>query len=261
MFFSRIKKKDPLHHFLYSRIDKFINTTEKSRKQMIKNLSLPPEKHLVIPNAVDLDRFKSEMYELNKFRTDIGVQETSILIGLIGRIDPGKGQKEAIQAMPEILRVFPESRLVIVGEVTQGEHKGYLEKLKALTEELGIDKKVIWAGFRENIPQVLKDLDIFLMPSYQESFGKVLIEAMSMKIPVIATNKGGPPEILDNGNCGILIKPACYQDISAAVISFLTDKNLKEKCIKNALKRVHTNYSLKVVLNSIEQLYLSELNN
>jgi glycosyltransferase involved in cell wall biosynthesis len=82
-----------------------------------------------------------------------------------------------------------------------------------------------------------------------------------MKIPVIATNKGGPPEILDNGNCGILIKPACYQDISAAVISFLTDKNLKEKCIKNALKRVHTNYSLKVVLNSIEQLYLSELNN
>ncbi len=260
MLFTRTRKKDPLHRLLYGRLEKMINLSLPVQKQMQKNLPLPPEKHLVIPNPVDLEKFNPEKYDRNHFRDKWGVQPDEILVGLVGRLDPGKGHREMILALGEIAKKCPRVKLVVVGRETAGEHTGYATELKSLARESGLEDRIIWAGFTEEIPQVLKSVDIFVMPSYQEAFGLVLIEAMAMRLPVVATNAGGAPEILDYGKCGILIPPRQTAPLAEAVITLIKNPGLKNKLARAGRERVEKVYALDVVLDQLEDLYYGSLN-
>lgn len=259
IFFTRQKKLDPLHRLLYTRLEKMIDTTALAQKHMRANLPLPAEKHLVIPNPVDLSRFDPGNCDRNHFRSRWQVEEDEFLIGLVGRIDPGKGQKEMISALPRISSEFFGVKLVLVGEETYGEHQNYVAELKSLAENLKVGNRVIWAGFQTDIPEVLKALDLLVMPSYQESFGSILVEAMAMRLPTVAANSGGPPEILEQGNCGLLVPPRQAEPLAEAVLKYLKDENLRNRMASAGRKRVEQVYSLDVVLGQLEQLYYQSL--
>ncbi len=259
MLFIRDKKLDPLHQLLYSRLEKMINTTSFSQKYMRLNLPILPEKHVVIPNPVDLKRFNPQNYDRNFFRVQWQVGENDFLIGLVGRIDPGKGQKEIILALPRIIANFPQVKLVIVGEVTWGQHKNYVAELKLLAKELKIAKNIIWAGYQTQIPEILKALDLFVLPSYQESFGRVLVEAMAMNLPTIATNSGGPPEILDYGSCGILVPPRQVEPLADAVLRYLDDGKLRNQKASAGRLRAKNIYSINGVITRLEEIYRQSL--
>ena len=259
MLFTHTRKKDPLHRLLYDRLEKMINLSLPAQKQMQKNLPLPPEKHLVIPNPVDLEKFNPERYDRRHFRDKWGVQADEILIGLVGRLDPGKGHREMILALGEIAKKCPRVKLVLVGKETAGEHQAYGAGLKLLAGENKLKDRIIWAGFTEEIPRVLKALDIFVMPSYQETFGLILIEAMAMRLPVVATDAGGPPEILDYGKCGILVPPRQAEPLAEAVITLIKNPELKNKLAQAGRERVVKVYALEVVLDHLENLYYGSL--
>jgi len=259
MLFTRTQKRDILHKIIYSKLDWMINTTEVSQKHMQTNLPISPDRHLVIPNPVDLTRFRPELYERDLYRQEWEVGEKTVLLGLVGRIDPTKGQKEAIMALPTILGTKADLKLIIIGELTVGHKNDYLQELKDLTKSLGVEKNIIWAGFKTDVPAVLRALDIFIMPSYKESFGKVLIEAMAMGVPVISTDKGGPPEILSQGECGLLVPPCESEPIAAAVIKYLENEQLREEMIAKGRRKVEDYYSLPSVLDRLEKLYYETL--
>jgi len=97
------------------------------------------------------------------------------------------------------------------------------------------------------------------MPSYQESFGSILVEAMAMRLPTVAANSGGPPEILEQGNCGLLVPPRQAEPLAEAVLKYLKDENLRNRMASAGRKRVEQVYSLDVVLGQLEQLYYQSL--
>ena len=176
IYFTRKRKLDSFHRLLYRRLEKLINLSHREQEHMQKNLPLPPEKHTVIPNPVDTDKFNPSKYDREFFRSQWKVKPSEILIGLVGRLDPGKGQREMLLAMQKIVAEFPSSKLVLVGQETFGEHRNFANELRALAQQLGIADKIIWAGFQTQMPEVLKALDIFAMPSYQENFANILLE-------------------------------------------------------------------------------------
>jgi hypothetical protein len=260
IYFTRRKKLDPLHRLHYRRLDKLINLNHSAQKQMIRNLPLSEEQHAVIPNPVDLDKFNPAKYEREYFRQKWQVKPDQILIGLVGRIDPGKGQREMISALPEIISEFPQVKLVLVGQETFGEHQSLARELKSLAENLKVADRIIWAGFQSQMPEVLKALDIFVMPSYQENFANILLEAMAMQLPIVSTNSGGTPEILDYGNCGLLVPPRQAEPLAEAGLNYLRNPELREKMACEARKRAEKVYALEVVLDRLEELYYQGLN-
>lgn len=259
IFFTRKKKLDPIHRLLYSRLERLINLSWQAQKHMQKNLPLGPHQHTVIPNPVDLNRFNPAKYEKDYFRSKWGVTKDETLIGLVGRLDPGKGQREMILAMPEIMAEFPACKLVLVGEETFGEQRDFSQELSSLVKELRLEKLVVWAGFQTQIPEVLKALDILVMPSYQENFANILLEAMAMQLPIISTDSGGTPEISDYGNCGLLVPPRQAKPLAQAVLRYLREPELSRRMALSARKRAEQVYALDVVLDQLEELYYQSL--
>jgi len=260
IYFTRKKKLDPFHRLLYRRLEKLINLSRTEQEHMQKNLPLPPEKHAVIPNPVDTEKFAPSKYDCEFFRSQWKVKPDEILIGLVGRLDPGKGQREMLLAMQKVVAEFPNSKLVLVGQETYGEHENFANELRSLAQQLGIADQTIWAGFQTQMPEVLKALDIFVMPSYQENFANILLEAMAMQLPIISTNSGGTPEILDFGKCGLLVPPRKAEPLAEAVLRYLRNSELKSKMACAARKRAEQVYALDVVLDQLEKLYYQSLN-
>jgi glycosyltransferase involved in cell wall biosynthesis len=149
--------------------------------------------------------------------------------------------------------------MVLVGEETTGEHQGFVAKLKNLAANLNLTDKIIWAGFQTQIPEVLKALDIFVMPSYQENFANILLEAMAMQLPIISTNSGGTPEVLDFGRCGLLVPPRQSEPLAEAVLKYLRDESFRNRMALAARKRAEQVYALDVVLDRLEELYYKSL--
>ncbi|HIE50262.1 MAG TPA: glycosyltransferase family 1 protein, partial [Armatimonadetes bacterium] len=192
-----------------------------------------PAKMRVVYNGVDLRRFDPERVEGQRVREEWGVPPEVPLLGMVGQITPWKGQLEAIKALALVRQRFPEARLAIVGTVkfatgvARYDNVAYAQRLVDAAEERGVEvtgrlgdwmtggargtqpfrhpttsapPAVLFAGEREDIPEVMAALDVLVLPSWEEPFGRVVIEAMAMRKPVVATAVGGPGEIVVDGS-------------------------------------------------------------
>jgi len=154
----------------------------------------------VVYNGVDLSRFDPERVDARALREEWTEGEEGPLIGFVGQITPWKGIRTLLEAFPSVASAWPSARLVLVGGVkftdssARYDNCAYAAELHAVAEQLGLRDKVVWAGERADIPQVMSALDVLVLPSWEEPFGRVLIEAMAMERPVVATNVGGPRE-------------------------------------------------------------------
>lgn len=256
MLFSRTRKKDWAHQLIYGRLEKLIALTQTAKQFHLKCLPVSPEDIVVIPNGLDLPRFSPERYSRTTIREEFGVKDEEPLVGSIGRLDQGKGQEELIRAAREVVKEFPNCRFLIVGEETKGEGKDFRRKMQNLVKDFELEKNVIMAGFRTDTPEILKALDVFVFPSYKETFGMSLLEAMAMETPIVATDSGGVPEVLDYGNCGILVPPRQAEPLAVAIKEHLSNSELSKQMAAQARKRVEERYDLNLVLDRIEKLYL-----
>jgi glycosyltransferase involved in cell wall biosynthesis len=261
MLFSRTKKKDWAHRFLYGRVNKLIVLTQIAREVHLRCLPVSSDQMVVIPHGVDLSEFSTENYNRNSIRDEFGIKSDQPLIGCIGRLDQGKGQEELIHAAFDVSKELPNCKFLIVGEETKGEGAEFSDKIRGLIKQYQLEKNVILTGYRADIPQILRALDIFVFPSYKETFGMSLLEAMAMRLPVVATNSGGVPEILDYGNCGILIPPRQAQPLAAAIKEYLKKPDLAQKMALLGQERVKQEYDLNLNLDRIEALYLDSADN
>lgn len=137
----------------------------------------------------------------------------SPILGLIAQITPWKGQLRAVRVLAQLRRLHPGAELVIIGEAkfitesTSFDNRAYERELRRTVTELGLDDAVHFLGERDDIFRVLAGVDILLVPSTEEPFGRTVIEAMAMGVPVIATDAGGPAEIIRDGVDGLVLPP------------------------------------------------------
>lgn len=166
-----------------------------------------------------------------------------------GALEKRKGLDVFLMAWGEILKVFPESRLTIIG-------KGQEEAgLKGLAKELGLEDTVFFLGAVENVPSYLRDADLFVLPSYQEGMPNALLEAMACGLPVVATRIGGVVDVVKDGENGLLVEPGDHVSLAEAVLRILGDGCFAGEIASNALKTIREGYSLKGIVPRYIELY------
>jgi glycosyltransferase involved in cell wall biosynthesis len=168
----------------------------------------------VVHNPVDLERWDAARLDRAEARARLGAAgERTLLLGVIAQLSPWKGQDTAIEALRLVSEQGIDAQLLLIGSAkfraraTRFDNEGYVARLRAQVAEAGLQDRVSWLGEREDVPELLSALDILLLPSWEEPFGRALIEAMALDVAVIATNVGGPPEILHDGREGLLAPP------------------------------------------------------
>jgi glycosyltransferase involved in cell wall biosynthesis len=189
-----------------------------------------------------------------KVRRELGIEDHATVIGTVGRLVEEKGIEYALAAMPGIIDGKPDTALLIVGEGV-GPDCQYSRRLKAMASDLGISRHVRFAGFRSDVGECFGAMDIVLMPSLREGFGRTVAEAMAMGKPVIASRVGGIPEIIDDGTTGILVPPEDSMSIAAAVRALTEDPERALRMGKAGRLSVLRRFDVKILARTVEGIY------
>lgn len=168
----------------------------------------------VLHNPVEIERFDPARIDREGARAALGeAGRRAVLLGVVGQLSPWKGQDTAIRALALLCEQGVDAHLLLIGSAkfiaraTRFDNRRYLEGLHAQVAAAGLQQRVSWLGERDDVPELVRALDVLLLPSWEEPFGRALIEAMALEVPVIATTVGGPPEIVRDGREGYLAPP------------------------------------------------------
>jgi glycosyltransferase involved in cell wall biosynthesis len=167
----------------------------------------------VVHPGIDITRFDPARIDRAAARARIGVAGTRALLGIVAQLTPWKGQDTAIEALRLLRAQGLNAHLLLIGSAkfvatsTRFDNEGYVARLRRQIADAGLEGRVSWLGEREDVPELMRALDALLLPSHEEPFGRSLLEAMALEVPVLATNVGGPPELIRDGSEGYLLPP------------------------------------------------------
>jgi glycosyltransferase involved in cell wall biosynthesis len=185
----------------------------------------------VVFNAVDLSRFEAPEPTREQARHRLGIDSDGPVLAVVAQITPWKGQDDAIEIARALAPSHPDLKLLLVGSpkfdstATRYDNRAFLSSLQQQAREHGLEDVACFLGEREDIPEVLRAVDLLLVPSWEEPFGRSVVEAMAAGVPVVATDVGGPPEILsDSGErLGLTLPPRQPRAWATAIEGLLAD--------------------------------------
>ncbi len=235
-------KDDIYHRWLYKHISTIHAVTEQVKEQLIQFIpsSVRPEIKLIYLGVAHKEKHDTRTLQKQHHL------DNAFIVSIIGRMQEGKDQHvviEAISKLPDL-----DIRLFIIGEAM---HDAYLQKLQRLCKELGLEEKVIFTGFTKETDAYMQLSDVTVLATQNETFGLVIIESMANGTPVIATDRGGPLEIIEDGVDGLLYDGSSG-DLSEKIRLLYENKKLKERLASQSLKKVHTKFNRE---KQLEELY------
>ncbi|HLK88463.1 MAG TPA: glycosyltransferase family 4 protein [Polyangia bacterium] len=177
----------------------------------------------VLYNPVDLDRFAPGAPAAG-VRAALGAAEGEPLVGTVGRIHPRKDLETFVRAAARVATTEPRARFAIVGTAEAPVETAYRERILALVRELGLEGRLTLAGARRDIPDVMRALDVFVLTSRHEGFGRVVGEAMGAARPVVVTDEGAPPELVGHGRFGLCAPAGDHAAFASAISGLLSDR-------------------------------------
>ena len=208
------------------------------------------EKILKIYSGIELDHFAPvREEERNVLKKEWGIREEAPVIGIVSKLWEGKGHTTLIHAFEGLKREIPGAVLVIVGE-------GHLrEKLADLACSLGLKDSVLFAGFQMDVRGVMATFDVAVLPSFFEGMGRVLLEAMTMEKPVVASSVGGIPDLVHHGKTGLLVTPGSVSELKSALLTLIQNPALAREMGREGRKRISEEFSAGTMAQSVERLY------
>jgi glycosyltransferase involved in cell wall biosynthesis len=211
----------------------------------------------VIHNGIPYESFL-ENYPSAK--SDLGFPDGNILIGMIGRINPGKGQLFFLEIADQLSKKYPNINFILVGDPFPG-YEPILEEIRKVIRDKNLEARVTNLGFREDIPKVMSALDIFVLPSIlPDSFPTVILEAMAAGKPVLATRSGGASEMVLDGETGLLIPVGNVEKGVEALSTLILDGALRQNFGKAGRERVLSKFSLEAFEEKIKSHIWQHLN-
>ena len=243
-------KKSMFHRWLFSQASKIIAVSKVVEETVIDSNLVGKEKIITIYNGIDIEKFSTA--PVGRLRGEIDADSHTKLIGIIGQVSPHKGQDVLIKCLPLILQSRNDVRCVIIG----GDFRNgtYIDELKKLATDLGVGEKVDFLGQRNDIQELLKDIDVFVLASQMEPFGLVVAEAMAAAVPVVATRFGGAAELVEDGITGLLVSYGDIEAMTSAIINLL-DGNVRESIIKEASVKVNSMCSQEKMIRDLIKVY------
>lgn len=214
------------------------------------------EKVRVIHNGFSLEEFQLDRAAIGKDFREKWRIEDSLTIGCVGRIKlVRKGQEILLQALPEVIRVAPNLKCLIVGTVFEG-NESHLDELKAIAVKLKIEDHVVFTGELSDPKPAYAAMDIFVLPSAQpEPFGGVVMEAMSIGLPVIATAIGGSVDQVVNDTTGYLVPPSDPKALAERLIQLAQDRSIREQMGNAARQRIANSFSIDDKVKELQSVY------
>ncbi len=257
---SYVTKKDPLHRWLYRRVSRVITVSETLNRNVRETCPVPPDRVVTVHPALDLERFDPARYDRERTRRSIGIASEALLVGTVGRVSPGKGFEEFLQAARLLRDRHREMslRFVVVGEASFGE-EAYHEGIVRLARELGLGESVLFTGFRRDIPALLNAMDVFIFPSRAEGFGATVIEAMAMGVACVSTRSDGTLDTVEDGETGLVFQGGDAADLARSVETLLKDETLRARIAETGRVRARERFDLDAMTDRVEALYAASM--
>ena len=245
-----------IHRWLWRRVDAGIAISHAIKNFAVEIEDAPAEKITVVHYGDDsLWQSDSDIREAReRLRTELGLPPDARILGMVCRLVEQKGIPYALDATRRVQDSCKNTHLVIAGD---GEKA---VELRRLAKALGIAERAHWLGWREDAADLMAGFDILLMPSLWEGFGLVLLEAMSRRVPVIASRVSAIPEIVVHGETGILIEPRDVEGMAAAITRLLSDRTLRMHMGLLAAARVEEHFSRQRMVDNTLKVYRELLN-
>jgi len=202
----------------------------------------------VIRNGIVPSKFRSTP-GASPIRQELGLPADAPVVLVLSRLNPMKGVEYFLDAAAIVARALPQVRFLIVGD---GLNKFDLEERAA---SLGIADRVVFTGFRTDVPQLLAEASLSVLPSLSEGLSNTLLESMAAGVPVIATQVGGNPEIIEDGVSGLLVPPRDAAALAAAMNKLLSNPVLASAVREAGQRRIAEYFSMQASIQQVEQLY------
>ena len=242
--------RDPLTKFIYAVPDKIIAISH-TVKDVMTGCGIKEQRLKVILDSVDSAIFTEEAEDI---REELGISPETMVIGNTSGFIDLKGQKYLLQAFNIIADKFP-CVLLLAGNVVEPFKSRYLSHVR---EDLR--KNVIILGHRDDIPRVLKTIDVYVYPSYLEGLGTALLEAMSMKLPVAVSDIPTFRYFIEEGIQGLYFRAKDHEDLAEKVLSLMKDNDLQKRLAENARAKARELFSIDKMIDITEAQYEEILN-
>ena len=253
---SSISKRDILHRYLYGKLSAVVAVSDFVRQNILATSPIDNERIRIIFNGLDPEKNISltagDQNRRKVIREELGAPDNDlVLAGVVGRLEPRKGQEILLRAAAKLADRLPELRFAVVG----APESGYDRALKKMAMELGLNDRVVFTGHRKDAASLYAALDILIVPSLEESFGLVAAEGMLAGLPVAASDSGALPEFISDGETGLLFAPGDPQDLARSLERLARDSRLRLKLGQAAREWVVANLSMGKILDQLDNLY------
>ncbi|MBX7246186.1 MAG: glycosyltransferase, partial [Candidatus Sumerlaeaceae bacterium] len=210
---------------------------------------VPRDRMRVVYNGLDPARFGNRE-KRSDLRNEFQIPWDVPVVGMVANLIGYKGHREVIAAAPGVLRVFPQARFLFVGR-----DDGIQGDLTRQAAELGIGDSIVFAGLRQDIPDLMASMDVLVSASHQEGFSNVIIEAMASFLPVVATRVGGSPEAVEDGLTGYIVPPGSSKAIEEAILSVLRSDDQGKLMGQAGRDRVVDRFSYEAMIEGMVAFY------
>lgn len=228
--------------------DRFIAISEHIKKEFLKHRIAPENRITVIYSGIELERFHTET-DRNFKRKELGLSDDDVVVGVVSRLERGKGHDALLRAIPHVLEKNRNAKFLFVGD-------GPLRyELENFVKNANINGHIILTGLRSDIPEILQSVDVFCSASFYEGMGRAVLEAQAAGRPVVANRSGGIPDIVLDGKTAILAEPDNDQSLSEALIKLTENKKLRQEMGREAAQFVDGRFSAEKMAGDIGRLY------
>ncbi len=231
-------------------VDRVVSCSKAVQERTLAKERVAREKVVTIHNGVDLTRFGGVL-DGSAVRREFDIPDSAPLIGTVANFSEEKGYPYLVEAARITLARNSEARFLFVG------FGPLADEIRARVKEVPGHERVVFAGARSDIPELLAAMDLFVLASVREGFPNVLLEAMAAGKPVVATRVGGIPELVDSSNDGILVRPRESRLLAQAIFGLLEDPERGRRLGERAKRKIEQNFSLERMVDDYETLYLS----
>jgi len=243
---------------LYRRfVTRYVALSRHLENYLERQVEVPPEAISQIYNGVDTERFQPSAQDRPTIPGCPFGGPSQWLVGTVGRLEAVKDQLNLAHAFVRAFELSPDAanrlRLILVGD-------GPLrEEVNAVLERGGVHDRVWFAGERGDVPDILRGLDCFVLPSLAEGISNTILEAMATRLPVVATRVGGNPELIESGMTGLLVQPANRDALAEAILYYFSERATARRHAKAAQRLTHARFSLTRMVGEYAALYEREL--
>ncbi|UCF90825.1 MAG: glycosyltransferase family 4 protein [Desulfobacterales bacterium] len=226
--------------------DYYIAISRKIKEVLVQD-GIAADRIFVVPSGIHADRFAEDRSD--HLIAEFEIQPHEQIVLNVAHLAGHKGQQYLVQAIPRVLAEIPHTRFFIVGG------GALMDELQALAASLGLDRKLVFTGFRTDVGAFYHLADLFVMSSVQEGLGTAVLDALALGKPVVATRSGGLPEIIHDGETGKLVAAADPGSLAEGIVEMLTETERAQQMAQRGQKMVRQKFSMEAMVDKNVEVY------